>query len=149
MKDDRTTRLLVLAFGLYQTAHLLSNIRGAFVFFGRGELPFPALPPAGGFNPHLIAAYIDMAAMDSLNALASLVFVWSYFTQKSWRLWLGTITLTLSVYAGILFNLTDYQAGAWAGDNLFAYLLVNVTYLPVFALWLLVLYWGFQSLREK
>jgi hypothetical protein len=148
MKEDRVTKLLVLAFGLYQTAHLLSNIRGSFVFFGRGELPFPALPPAGGFDPHLIFAYVDMAFMDSFNALVSLVFVWGYFTGKPWRLWLGTITLTLSFYAGILFNLTAYQAGAWAGGNLPWYLLVNITYIPVAVLWVLVMRWGFLRLRE-
>lgn len=148
MKDDKFTKSLVLAFGLYQIAHLFSNFRGAFLYFGQGKLPFPAMPPAGGFDQHLINAYVDMAFMDSLNALVSLVFVWGYFTKKPWRLWLGGITLTLSVYAGILYNLSAFQAGAWAGDNLPGYLLVNITYLPVAVLWLLVLYWGFVQFRE-
>lgn len=148
MKDDRLTRFLVLAFGLYQVGHLLSNLRGAFVFFGRGELPFPALPPPGGFEPQLVSAYLDMAVMDSINAVISLVFVWGYFTGKPWRLWLGSITLTLSFYAGILFNLTALQAGAWAGENLIAYLLINITYLPVVVLWIQVLRWSFKYLRE-
>ena len=86
--------------------------------------------------------------MDSINALVSLVFVWGYFTRKPWRLWLGGITVTLSLYAAILFNLTAYQAGAWAGDNLTAYLLINLTYLPVVVLWVQVLRWSFKNLRE-
>lgn len=148
MKDDRLTKFLVLAFGLYQVGHLLSNLRGALIFFGRGELPFPALPPPDGFDPHLISAYLDMAVMDSINAVVSLVFVWGYFTGKPRRLWLGSITVTLSVYAAILFNLTAYQAGAWAGDNLTAYLLINIGYLPVIVLWVQVLRWSFKYLRE-
>ncbi|HKJ26517.1 MAG TPA: hypothetical protein VJ965_02675 [Anaerolineales bacterium] len=148
MKDDKLTRALVLAFGLYQTAHLLSNIRGAFVYFGQGRLPFPALPPAGGFDPHLVTAYVDMAFMDSFNAMVSFVFIWGYFSRKPWRLWLGSITLTLSLYAGILFNLSAYQTGAWSGGNLPGYLLVNLTYIPVAVLWGIVMYWGFKYLRE-
>ena len=148
MKDDRLTKFFVLAFGLYQVGHLLSNLRGAFVFFGRGQLPFPALPPPGGFDSNLISTYLDMAVIDSFNAIISLVFVWGYFTRKPWRLWLGGITITLSVYAAILFNLTAYQAGAWTGDNLISYLLINITYLPVVALWVQVLRWGFKYLRE-
>ena len=148
MKDDRLTKFLVLAFGLYQVGHLLSNLRGAFVFFGRGQLPFPALPPPDGFDPQLVSAYLDMAVMDSINAVVSLLFVWGYFTHKPWRLWLGSITLTLSVYAGILFNLTAYQAGAWTSENLTAYLLINITYLPVMVLWIQVLRWSFNYLRK-
>ena len=148
MKDDRLTKFLVLAFGLYQTGHLLSNLRGAFIFFGRGKLPFPALPPPGGFDPQLVSAYLDMAVMDSSVAVISLVFVWGYFTRKPWRLWLGSMTLTLSFYAGILFNLTAYQAGAWTGDNLILYLLINIGYLPVLILWIQVMRWSFKYLRE-
>ncbi len=145
MKDNLLTRLLVASFGLYQLGHLLSNMRGAFVFYGAGELPFPALPPSGGFDPHLVNAYMDMAFMDSLNAAVSLVFVWGYFKDKPWRLWLGTINLTLSVYAAILFNLSAYQAGAWAGANLWTYVFINVTYIPVLILFVLVLAWGWRD----
>ncbi len=145
MKDNRFTKFLVASFALYQTGHLVSNIIGAFTFFGKGEMPFPALPPPGGFDPHLVNSYIDMAVMDSLNAAASLVFVWGYFRHKPWRLWLGTITLTLSVYAAVLFNLTTFQAGAWMGDNLWKYVFINITYLPVLVLFVLVLRWGYQS----
>jgi hypothetical protein len=148
MRDDRLTKFFVLTFGLYQVGHLLSNLRGAFIFFGRGELPFPAMPPPGGFDPQLVSAYLDMAVMDSTVAVISLVFVWGYFTGKPWRLWLGSMTLTLSFYAGILFNLTVYQAGAWTGDNLILYLLINIIYLPVIVLWVQVLRWSFKYLRE-
>lgn len=148
MKDNNLTKFLVFAFGLYQVGHILSNIRGAFVFSATGQLAFPALPPPGGWSGDIYNLYIDMATMDTLNALVSLVFVWGYFARKPWRLWLGSVTITLSVYAAILFNLTAYQAGAWTGAHLWPYLLINLTYLPVVALYLQVLRWGWQELRE-
>jgi hypothetical protein len=145
MKDNRLTRLLVTAFGLYQLGHILSNIRGAFIFFDTGQIDFPALPPPGGWSVDMMNVFIDMASMDSLNAVASLIFVWAYFKKKPWRLWLGTLTLTLSVYAAILFNLSAYQAGAWVGGNLWSYILINITYLPVLILCGMVYYWGAKS----
>jgi len=148
MKDNRLTRVLVIAFGLYQLGHLLSNIRGAFLFFDGGQIGFPALPPLGGWSGDMVNVFSDMAIMDSLNAAASLVFVWAYFKKKPWRLWLGTVTLTLSVYAAILFNLSAYQAGAWAGGNLWPYIFINLTYLPVLALWGMVYDWGIKSLTD-
>lgn len=148
MKDNFFTRLLVTAFGLYQLGHLISNIRGAFIYFDTRAISFPALPPPSGWSSDMVHVFVDMASMDTLNAVASLIFVWAYFQQKPWRLWLGTITLTLSVYAAILFNLSAYQAGAWVGENLWSYILINVTYLPVVVLCGLVLSWGAKTLNQ-
>jgi hypothetical protein len=149
MKDNKLTKFLVACFGLYQLGHLLSNIIGSFTFFSTGEIPFPALPPPGGWSADLRNVFVDMASMDTLNAAVSLVFVWGYYKRKQWRLWLGTITLTLSVYAAILFNLSAYQAGAWVGPNLWSYVFINVTYIPVVVLFGIVLVWGYKNLRER
>jgi hypothetical protein len=58
---------------------------------------------------------------------------------------LGTITLTLSVYAAFLFNLSTYQVGAWTGGNLWSYLIINITYIPVVVLFIQVLRWGYHA----
>ena len=145
MKDDKLTKFLVICFGLYQAGHLLTNINGAFLYFGQGLIPFPALPPAGGWSVDMKHVFVSMASMDSLNAIASFVFVWTFFKAKPWRLWLGTITLTLSFYAALLFNFITYQAGAWAGPNLWPYLMVNILYLPVVLLYVKVLGWGISK----
>jgi hypothetical protein len=145
MKHNTGTRFLVLSFGLYQACHILFNIRAGIIFTHSGLVGFPALPPAGGWSPDMLNVYIDMALMDTLNALLSLLFVWGYFRRQPWCIWLGTITVTLSFYAAILFNFTACQAGAWAGVNLWVYLFINITYLPVVILWILLLLQGYQS----
>ncbi len=144
MKRDRLTQLLVVCFGLYQLGHMLSNFVAAYLYATQGVISFPALPPPGGWSQDMVHVYIDMASMDTLNAIASLVFVWAYFKARPWHLWLGTVTLTLSFYAGILFNLTAYQAGAWLGDNLWLYLFINITYIPIAVLWAQVMYQGYK-----
>jgi hypothetical protein len=145
MKRDRLTSILVVCFGLYQLGHMSSNFLAAYLYASRGVIGFPALPPPGGWSPDMVNVYIDMASMDTLNAIASLVFVWAYFKAKPWHLWLGTVTLTLSFYAGILFNLTAFQAGAWVGANLWLYLFINITYIPIAVLWGQVMYWGYKN----
>jgi hypothetical protein len=64
-------------------------------------------------------------------------------------LWLGTVMTTLSFYAAILFNLSAYQAGAWVGENLWVYLFINITYIPVAVLWGKVMYWGYKKMIVK
>ena len=145
MKKDRLTQFLVVCFALYQLGHLLSNIRAAFVWFSAGEVAFPAVPPPGGWSVDMVHVFMDMATMDSINAVVSLVFVWAFFRGKSWALWLGTITTTLSFYAAILFNLSAYQAGAWVGPNLWVYLFINITYVPIALLWGKVIYLGYKN----
>jgi hypothetical protein len=41
--------------------------------------------------------------------------------------------------------LSAYQAEAWVGENLWPYILINITYIPVIALWGMVYYWGVKS----
>ena len=149
MKRDDLTQFLVIAFGLYQIGHIVSNIRAAFVYANIGSIMFPAMPPIGGWSVDMVNLYIDMASMDTLNALVSLVFVWGYFKEKPWSLWLGGMTLTLSFYAAILFNLTAYQAGAWTRPNLAVYLFINITYIPVVVLYGRVLRWGYQKSKRQ
>lgn len=145
MKRDRFTKFLVVCFGLYQLSHMLSNFRAAWLYTTKGVVGFPALPPPGGWSLDMVHVYMDMASMDTLNAIASLVFVWAFFKAKPWHLWLGIVTLTLSFYAGILFNLTAYQAGAWVGGNLWFYLFINITYIPIAVLWVKVMVLGYKN----
>lgn len=81
-------------------------------------------------------------ALDLINAIASLGFVWGYRKKKPWRMWLGTLTLTVSVYAAGIYTYWTIASGAWAGDNMAVYLIVNGGFLPVVFLWLLSCYWG-------
>jgi hypothetical protein len=57
-------------------------------------------------------------------------------------MWLGTLTLTISVYAAVIFNYWSIASGAWIGRNLLAYAVVNVGFLPVLVLFYLFCRWG-------
>jgi len=85
---------------------------------------------------------VIMGWVDLFGAFLALLFVHGYLRRSRWRMWLGTVTLTISVYAAIIFNYWSIASGAWAGRNVFAYGAVNVGFLPVLLLFYLVCQWG-------
>ncbi len=125
-------KFLVSWYGLFQAAHLVFN---GLYLLRPGTPPFP--PPAEGWQPQTVHLLNGMAASDFVNAILSLVFVYGYFTQARWHLWLGTLTLTVSMYAAIVFTYGTVAMGAWAG-NVFGYLWSYIPFIPVVILFLLV-----------
>ena len=83
---------LVAWYGLYQAGHLVFNLR---YLLDPGVPPFPA--PAEGWSTQLVHLLNGMAAADTLNAALALVFIYGYFTGARWHIWLGTLTLTVSM----------------------------------------------------
>lgn len=119
---------LVAWYGLYQAGHLVFNLR---YLFDPGVLPFPA--PAEGWSAQLVHFLNGMAAIDTLNAALALVFVYGYFARARWHGWLGTLTLTVSMYAAAVFTYGTVAVGAWT-SQLGGYLPLYLLFLPVVAL---------------
>lgn len=128
-------KFLVVWYGLFQGIHILINARGLVLLAG-GSMDFPALPPAGGWSPQAIHFLTGMAAVDLLNAFLTLIFIYGYFRKAGWHTWSGTVTLTVSMYAALVFDYVTLASGAWPG-NLPGYLFINVTFLPVILLFIL------------
>lgn len=134
---------LIIWYGLYQAVHLIVNVL-ALVNFSSGSVSFPALPPPSGWSPQTIHFFTAMAVVDSVNAVLSLVFIYGYVKRTRWRFWLGTLTLTVSMYAAILFNYGTLASGAWL-ENLFQYLFLNIAFFPVVILFCLFGIWAVSS----
>jgi len=129
-------KLLVAWYGLYQAGHLIFN---SLYLLHPGRPPFP--PPAGGWLPQTVHFLNGMAVTDLVNAVLGLVFVYGYFARASWRLWLGTLSLTISIYAASVFTYGTIAMGAWTG-HLQGYLWLYVPFMPVIVLFLLVGGWS-------
>ncbi len=142
--DRKLVKGLVAWYGLYQAIHIGVNLRGLFQL-AHGGIDFPALPPSGGWTPQVIHFFTGMASLDLLNAVLTLVFVLGYFRRARWRFWLGTLTLTVSMYAALLFDYATLASGSWTQANLGGYLFTNVTFLPVVVLFGLVCVWGLRG----
>ncbi len=137
--NSRGARRLVAWYGIYQAAHLALNS-----LYLLGRLPSFPPPPAGGWSSQALNLFTGIASADLLNALLSLVFVTAYFRRRRSRLWLGTVTLTISMYAAGVFTYGTWTSGAWAGQ-LAAYLWFYVPFLPVVLLFVFVAVWSIRQ----
>ena len=136
--DDKLLKFLILWYGLYQFVHIFVNIRGLFLLF-KGKIDFPAPPPPNGWSPQALHFFTGIATLDLLNALLALLFVYGFFRRTTWRWLSGISSLSISLYAALVFDYATIASGAWTPDNLFSYLFINITYLPVIALFFLML----------
>jgi hypothetical protein len=91
--------------------------------------------------PQTVAFLNGAAVLDFVNALLAVVFVVGFLRRRHWSVWLGTLTLTVSIYAATVFIWGIVQAGAWRGIG-WEYLWVNVPFLPVVVLFAAWSYWA-------
>jgi hypothetical protein len=122
------SRALVVWYGIFQTGHLLLNARYQLVPPDWRPAP-PFAPPPEGWAPQTVSFLSGMAVADLLNAALSLIFVVGFFRGARWVAWLGTLTLTVSLYAALAFTWGAVAAGAPALGA--PYLWVNLPFLPV------------------
>jgi hypothetical protein len=141
---SRLRNALVAWYAIYQAVHGLVNVRGLFLLGGRGTIDFPAPPPPDGWQPQAIAFFFAIASLDLLNAWCALCFAWGYYRRRAWANALGLVVLTVSVYAALLFDYATIAAGAWQGVARYAYLFINVTFIPVVGLYVV---WLRQAFR--
>ncbi len=140
--NSLSAKFLVGWYGLFQIVHFIFN--GLYLLHP-GTPPFP--PPAKGWSSQTVHLLNGIAATDFINALLSLVFVYGYFTRAKWRMWLGTLTLTISVYAATVFTYGTIAIGAW-NKNLWGYLWSYIPFIPVLILFSLVSIWTVKGNSE-
>lgn len=136
--ESKVSRGLVVWYGIFQTAHLLLN--GRYQLVPEAARPaFPFAGPAEGWTPQTISFMSGMAVVDLANAILTLVVVVGFFRRARWVAWLGTVTLTISLYAAIAFAWGAVAAGAPALGV--PYLWINLPFVPIAVLCVVWAYW--------
>jgi hypothetical protein len=138
--DGTLAKILVAYFGLVQVLHLIAIGRATVVLETSGELTFPAPPPAGGWSEQAGYFFVGVGAIDALNVIIALVFVYGFFRRARWRGWLGAVTLTVTAYSALLFPFATVPAGAWAHRPV-EYAVIAVAFAPVLVLMVAFGYW--------
>ena len=138
--NSTLAKILVGYYGFIQTLHLIAIGRATVLLGQTGALSFPAPPPPGGWDEHARYFFVGVGAIDALNVLIALVFVYGFFTCAPWRGWVGTLTLTVSLYSAILFAFATIPSGAWTYRPV-EYLVIVLAYLPVVVLMVLFAAW--------
>ena len=138
--DGTLAKILVAYYGLVQALHLIAIGRATVLLGTGGELTFPAPPPAAGWSEQAINFFVGVGAIDALNAVIALEFVYGFFRGARWRGWLGAITLTVAAYSALLFAFATIPTGAWAHRPV-EYLVIVVVFAPVLVLMVAFGYW--------
>jgi hypothetical protein len=138
------TSVLVAYCGLIQSVHIIALVRSYSLFRQSGEITFLAQPPPGGWSPQAEHFLISLGAIDFINALLVLVFVYGYFLQARWWYWLGTSTLTVSIITALVYAYGTIASGAWGGNPV-EYLILVFVFIPITILFILFGIWGVQG----
>ncbi len=133
-------KILVAYFGFVEILHLIAIGRATVVLETTGEMTFPAPPPAGGWSEQAGYFFVGVGAIDALNVIIALIFVYGYFRRAPWRDWLGTLTLTVAAYSALLFAFATVPTGAWTHRPV-EYAVIVVAFAPVLVLMLAFGYW--------
>jgi hypothetical protein len=127
---------LLVWYALFQGAHAIVNAR-----YLLNPVALPFAPPPVGWLPQTVAFLNGMAVVDLVNAVLSVLFVVGFLRHRRWSVWLGTLTLTVSIYAAAVFTWGIVQTGAWRGIG-WEYLWVNVPFIPVVVLFAVWSFWA-------
>ncbi len=138
--DSTLAKALVAYYGFIQALHLIAIGRASVMLEATGEMTFPAPPPAGGWSPQAEYFFVGVGAIDALNAVIALVFVYGFFKGARWRGWLGTLSLTIAAYSALLFAFATIPTGAWTFRPV-EYLIIVVAFAPVLVLMVAFGYW--------
>lgn len=142
-QTNRFARVLVAYYGLVQAAHIIALAISLSLLVRDGELTLLAPPPTDGWSAQTHHFLVGLGAIDAVNAVLALVFVYGCFSHARWWFWLGTTTLTVSVCSALVYAYGTMRSGAW-GDHLAQYLTLVVVFVPVavlavaFGVWVLM-----------
>ncbi len=143
--DGKLARALIAWYGLYQAVHILVNTRGLYLLYSGRPVGFPAPAPPSGWPVEMSPLFIAIGWADLAGAFLTLMFVWGYFTNRPWHVWIGTVSLTISMYAAFIYNYWTITSGAWTGTNIFAYAFVDITFVPIAFLFVLSGVWNWND----
>lgn len=135
----RLLKILIVYYGILQTAHLVSLIRAGIILLNEGRIAFPASPPAQGWDKQALYFLVGMSIFDTGNILITIIFIYAYFASKEWSSLIGIINLTAMISSGAFFALGTFPSGAWFVHP-FEYLLITFLFLPIILLFFLFTY---------
>ncbi|MBS1249918.1 MAG: hypothetical protein MAG431_01506 [Chloroflexi bacterium] len=138
MKNKKLLRPLTIYLVIVQSLHLLTLLRAGIILRQTGEMPFPAPPPASGWEAQTIPFFLGMGFLDGVAIIIALVFAHQALFRGEIRQRLGLFSLTIAGTSAIVFAVGTLASGAWAAHPL-AYGLMVVLFTPFGILYLLLM----------
>ncbi len=117
-------------YALLQLFHLTFLIRAGFIYLSSNQIPFPAQPPAGGWQSQTIPFLIALGALDAIAAGLALFAGWrlifgSVFSPDIWM-----ISISIALTSAVIYCIGTLPSGAW-GTNPLGYGIVVILFSPL------------------
>ena len=132
-KNSRGIKYLAGYYGILQTGHLILLIRAVLIVSRAGNLPFPALPPEGGWPLSSLPFLFGMGAADGIAILSGLFFVYQLLIKDQMKFLVGLVSLTIALSSGLVYLVGTLPSGAWT-EHLASYLIVVFIFSPILPL---------------
>jgi hypothetical protein len=132
---SKITRWLVIYYGILQSAHLLALARAGALLWFTQKVPFPILPPTGGWPPSTMPFLFGLAGTDVIGILVGLVFAYQFIFKRNLKPMLGIVSLTIFITGAIVFAAGTFPTGAWSAHPVSYWLMVGL-FIPVIPLYL-------------
>lgn len=130
----RAVRILQGYYCLLQIAHLFFLSRAGWIVITEGRYPFPASPPAVGWNDQVIPFLIAMGGLDAVAAVLTLTAGYREFFQQNSSDMLWLLSLTAALTSALIFTTGTWFSGAWHA-NPWEYGLLVPFFTPLFILY--------------
>jgi hypothetical protein len=131
-------------YAILQLCHLTLLTRAAFMYLSGSHIPFPALPPVGGWAIETIPFLLGMGAVDALAAGLALYGGWILIARGEFLVNLWVISLNIALVSAIIFSFGTIPSGAW-GANLLGYGILAIVFAPLLVYFVYLMRFWIQS----
>ena len=135
---QKTTKLLIIYYGLLQSLHLLTLIRAGSLILLRNEFPFPILPPPEGWTSQTVPFMVGLGTTDVVAILLGLIFAYQALLKEKIHYLLGLLSITVFITGAIVFGAGTFPSGAWIAHPV-SYWVMVVLFTPSLVLYLKLL----------
>ena len=122
-------KILITYYGVLQCLHLGVLARAGWILLGGQRIPFPILPPPGGWEAQAMNFFYGLGATDVIGILLGILFAYRAVIKKDFNRRSGLLSLTIFITGAAVFGAGTIPSGAWAAHPV-AYWVMVVLFLP-------------------
>jgi hypothetical protein len=132
MTRKKPSILLTLSvyYGVLQCLHLFILLRAGILLFFYHTVPFPILPPPGGWHAQTFPFLYGLAGMDGIGIFLGILFAYKALFSTKIRPILGLVSLTIFISGALVFAAGTLPSGAWAAHPV-SYGAMLVLFIPI------------------
>jgi hypothetical protein len=129
----KSFRRLLNYYSLLQFSHIFFLSRAGLIFLTQGRIPFPAQPPAAGWEAETIPFLFGMGAVDALAAGLALYAGWKMAKDSVFYHNIWFISVCIAATSAVIYCFGTLPSGAWQANPI-GYGIVAFVFSPLLIL---------------